>query len=369
MELLLNKIRLFFKHSISLAILLGLLVCCTPKESTEVQNCTFNQTEMLAAYYSTTINPSISTLTSAAEALNNQIQNQDINLSTLDATRGLYINLLDAYQAWEIFKFHPSSANGTMYNRLNIFPTDTTAVLNNNLNQTADVSILVKDQVGLPALEFLLFGNEGMSNEAVVNRLTAGNYSYLKALSQNILNNLTAFQTDWNNYSSAFTTTTGSGDGTPLALFANSFVQDFEYLKNVKMKIPAGRYDRVLKPHFAEGYFAQKSIDNLLLHLDRLINVFNNNDASGLDDYCACLSVNRTSSTSLDNDILNGFNTARNTLSNLQGKKIQDVLNSPTDLDVFNTTIDQLQAITPFLKSEMIPYMGVKISYQDNDGD
>ena len=369
MELLLNKTLPFFKHSISLALLLGFLTYCTPKEKTEIQSCSFDQTEMLAAYYSTTINPRLNNLKIAAESLNNQIQTQDINLGNIDATRGLYIKLLDAYQAWEIFKFHPSSANGTLYNRLNIFPTDTTSVLNNNENQISDVSVIVKDQVGIPALEFLLFGNEGMTKKSVANRLAVGNYTYLRALSQNILDNLSAFQTDWTNYSTSFTTTTGSGDGTPIALFANSFVQDFEYLKNVKMKIPAGRYDRVLKPHFAEGFFAQKSIDNLLLHLDRIISTFKNSDDLGLDDYCACLSVNRTSSTSLDNDILNGFNNARNTLANLQGKKIQDVLNSPSDLDIFNSVIDQLQAITPFLKSEMIPYMGVKISYQDNDGD
>jgi len=284
-----------------------------------------------------------------------------------------------AYKAWEAcseFEFGPASDQSLMTTTINVFPTDT-ALIKNNIN----TGVYVIDGIsnlkaqGFPAIDFLLFGSD---NASVLAKFTtdskaAAAKQYLTAVTGSVKTKANAVVTAWaetgGNYINKFISATGVNAGSSLSLLVNALVHDYDVvLKNYKIGIPFGRYGPNTIPQDpakVEAYYSGISVQLLVLQVQAIQNIYMGSAGLGLDDKVAATNV-QSNGQPLNNVIKTQIATV---LAKLQA--IPDPLsgaiqgNSAAVGDAYT----EVQKLVVLLKVDMCSALGVKIAFQDDDGD
>jgi hypothetical protein len=224
---------------------------------------------------------------------------------------------------------------------------------------------------GFPALDYLLFAN---GNQTTLARFTtdpnaAGAKQYLAALSASVKSKSGAVSNAWSasggNYLKTFINATGVDAGSSLSLMVNACVQDFDVnLQNYKIGIPIGLYGASVLPKSptkVEGYYSGFSDQLLIKQVQTIQNIY----LGGLDDKVAA-------TTAVNNgQPLNDVIKAELTVLLTKIQALPDPLstgiidNSPAISDAYT----EIRKTTVLLKVDLPSALGIKISFQDNDGD
>ena len=280
-----------------------------------------------------------------------------------------------AYGSWAAsseFEFGPAADLFLTTHFINSFPTDTVTIRNNVNGAAYAIDGLGNYAAqGFPALDYLLFANGSVTTLArfTTDANAAGAKQYLAALSASLKTKAAAVSNAWSasegNYLKTFINATGVDAGSSLSLMVNAYVQDFDVnLQNFKIGIPIGLYGPSVLPKSptkVEAYYSGLS-DQLLI---KQVQAFQNIYLGGLDD--------KVSATSAVNNgqPLNDVIKAELTVLLTKIQALPDPLstgiinNSPAISDAYT----EIRKTTVLLKVDLPSAVGIKISFQDDDGD
>lgn len=281
----------------------------------------------------------------------------------------------DAYAAWEScseFQFGPMLDLSLTTHFTNSFPADTSVIKSNIAGASYTLDGLSNFAAqGFPALDYMLFAND---NSAALARFTtdpnaAGARQYLAALTTALKTKASAVLNAWSasgsNYLDRFSKATGVDAGSSLSLLLNAFVQDFDVtLQNYKIGIPIGKYGPntlPIAPEKVEGYYSGISVALLVAQVKAIQNIY----LGGLDDKVAATTATNNGMP-LNDAIKNQINTLLAKLQALPDPLSTDIKNNITAV---NDTYTEVRKLTVLFKADMSSALGVKISFQDDDGD
>lgn len=361
-----------------LGMILFLFSCKDEKNNNN--NTDLDQTALLENYADNLIIPSYQVLKEKVDSLNTVTdafaQNPDLQkLEVLQRTfRSTYRN----WQNAELYEFGPA-ANVLLRSSFNTFPTDTFSINQNiasgNYNLDAASNI---DAVGLPALDYLLFGVRPDNNAIVAYYSDSNNGSnrltYFQDLVSEIKTKSSAVLQEWEvNYRDAFVQNTGTDIGSSLSLLVNQFNFEYELIKNPKIGIPLGvkSLDQE-QPGRVEALYSGVSIELALENMDNIIRVFKGESlntaqsGTGLENYLDDLGAKYSEDQLLSEAILNQFDNARTAISAIPEPLKEAVQNNKS---LVQSAYDEIQKAVVLIKTDMTSAMGIQITYQDNDGD
>lgn len=349
---------------------------CAPEE--DLVNCDFDQQSMLTNYADNVIVPRFEDLSTGMTLFKGAVEafNANPTIGLLNELRITFASNYLAYQHCGTFAFGPGLIDGSAFReRFNTFPTNVTSIQNSIDNGSA-ASATPNSAVGFPAVEYLIFGQEGTSDQQIVDQFStapdaANRKAFLLQLVEEMQQTTDDIVAGWGTYRSQFVSSTGVAQGSSVSLLVNELNFDSEVLKNFKFKIPLGKFNGgIVIPENVEGLYAGNSLELAEEHSVALKNVFtgtgtNGADGQGLDDYLECLNAGGEEEP-LRDAMLEQFDAIRAGIQSVPGPLSEALVSNKAIVD---DAYDQMQLMVPLMKHEMTSILGVQINYQDNDGD
>jgi predicted lipoprotein len=235
-----------------------------------------------------------------------------------------------------------------------------------------------KDAQGFPAIDYLLNGiastNAGVITNYTTDAQATSRKQYLQALATKMLTKVTDVKTAWNTYRNTYVSSTGTDAGSSISLTTNAFIQYYErYLRSGKVGLPAGSMTGVAAPTLTEAYYTPTLSKELAVAAMNAVKNFyngkgysNNTDGMGFNDYLMAIGTKDQNGKAMATVINDNLTSASNSLSSFPATIRAGVSNNrPEILAIY----EQLQAIVPLLKVDMVSAFGISITFTDNDGD
>lgn len=255
---------------------------------------------------------------------------------------------------------------------INTFPTDTNRI--NDYISTGEYSLSTSSNFkakGLPALDYLLYSVERKDEAAKFSEKKRLNY--IKDLIIDIKANVESVREEWQSYREEFISKTGNDVGSSLSQMINEFVYDYEITKNAKLAIPIGLRSTDILPYNFEAPYSQLSSSLLTENFNAyrtLITGPDNNDETKTDNLYEYLNeISATRGDSLLADvILREFDETVLIFNKTDVSFFKSVFVESQRL-IIEDIYKNMQETTVLLKNDMTSALGIRITYQDNDGD
>ncbi|MBE9583082.1 imelysin family protein [Mucilaginibacter sp. JRF] len=246
---------------------------------------------------------------------------------------------------------------------LNSFPTDIPAIEGNVTRGSYDLTMnSTTVQQGFPALDHLLFASDALSK--LNSAGNANRKKYVKDLLTRMKTLVAGVLSNWkDSYRADFIGNTRSDAGSPIAFMINQFAYEMDQMKGPRIGWPYGKQSGgVQYPQNVEGYNAGISIALATENLTNLKAMYTGGgNGKGMADYLIALKKEQ-----LNTDVLKQFDAAITAL-----KTIPDPYS--TALTANRTQIDaayiEIQKLLTLIKTDVASATGVRITYQDTDGD
>ncbi len=276
------------------------------------------------------------------------------------------------YQRVDLFEFGPAE-NMIVRSNFNIFPTDSVQIKNNITAANYDLAAVNNfDAKGLPALDFLLYGNNQTETE-VINSFTSSvnRKQYVSDLLSDLSSKINSVINSWNSYRGTFINSLGTDVGSSLGFLVNQINFEMDYLKNAKIGTPLGKKTLgVVAPDKCEAFYGGQSVKYALESLELIENAYLGRSYAGVnglgfDDYLDHLKVQHNEVT-LNGAIIAQFALAKTKLLALANPLSAQVVVNTAAVDAAYVELVKLLVL---LKTDMPSSLGVIITYQDGDGD
>jgi predicted lipoprotein len=324
----------------------------------------FDKGAMLVNYADQLITPAYSSLQQQLDLLETAT-NIFLNAPSAASQATLKPVFKSAYLQFErvsVDQFGP--AEKVLFNNfLNTFPTDNAVIEGNIARGTYDLGLNTAISLqGFPALDHLLF-----SNDAVV-KLTGNNAAKYKKYVQDVISRMKSLNTgvlnSWKgSYRAEFTGNTRSDAGSPIAFMINQFAFEMDQMKGPRIGWPYGKQSGGIQyPQNTEGYSSGISAALAVENLTNLKNMFNGaGSGKGMSDYLVALKKQQLSA-----DVLKQFDVAINSLKAVPDPLSTALVNNKTQIDA---AYKEIQILLTLIKTDVASATGVRITYQDTDGD
>lgn len=345
----------------------GLIIACSKKSGpgdTQPTVNGFDKGAMLGNYADNLIIPAYDGLQQQLTLLETGI-NTFLNAPSATTQQALIPVFKSAYLQFEkvsVDQFGP--AEKVLFNNfLNTFPTDNAVIDGNITRGTYDLGLNTAiSQQGFPALDYLLFAPDALqklagSNSANYKKYVRDVVAKMKALNTTVLNN-------WKNtYRVEFAGNTKSDAGSPIAFMINQFAFEMDQMKGPRIGWPYGKQSGGTQyPQNTEGYRAGISVALAVENLTNLKNMFNGGgNGKGMSDYLVALNKQQ-----LSTDILKQFDVTINSLKAIPDPLSTALVNNKTQIDA---AYREIQILLTLIKTDVASATGVRITYQDTDGD
>lgn len=340
--------------------------------------CDFDEQGMLTNIADEIIIPRFETLSTGTTLLEGAIDAfvAAPDEGSLVEVRVTFVPTYVAYQRCTPFAFGPGLINGVPFReRFNTFPTNT-ALIESSIANGTSVANSGKAAVGFPAMEWLIFGDGTLTDAQIVELFVSDPNAvarklYLQQLASELRSTTGNMLNGWQSYRSGFIANTGTADGSSISLLVNDFNQDYEILKNFKLKIPLGKFNGgVVIPSSVEGYYAQNSMRLINEQMDGLVDLYNgvgenNADGSGLYELVKCYNANYEGK-DLEDEIRERLESIKTKLQAVPDPLSETLLNNKPLVD---EAYQEIQMLVPLIKHEMTSAVSVQITYQSGDGD
>lgn len=297
-------------------------------------------------------------------------------MATLTDVQNKFKNAYTSWTACSEFEFGPAEDIFLTTHFTNSFPADTTIIINNINGAAYAIDGLGNFAAqGFPALDYLLFASGSAATLArfTTNSNATGAKQYLAALSASLKTKSAAVATAWSasggNYLSKFIKATGTDAGSSLSLLVNAYVKDFDVtLQNYKIGIPIGLYGPSVlpkSPEKVEAYYSGFSDELLVAQIQAYQNIYAGGSDKGLDDKVAATNVQKNG-LPLNEAIKNQIATVLSKMQALPAPLSEGIRNNSTTI---NEAYTEVRKLTVLLKVDMCSALGIRISFQDDDGD
>jgi predicted lipoprotein len=337
--------------------LLSLAVSCKDKQTKPTD--TFEKKDILVNLADNWIIPSYNELKGKLDNLNSNWTAFKANPSqeNLVLVQTSWKSAYISFQKVKFIDFGPAM-NNALPGALGTFPTDTSVIESNISSGNYDLATFSNvSAIGLPAMDYLFFETNALSNLQNTNR-----QQYVSDLLEKITSETNYVVTNWSTYRATFIDGTGTSSTSPFSQLVNAFCKDYDLLKNSKIGIPLGKQSLgIQRLEYLEARYSKIGKELILENFKTFRSVYTGLNGIGFDDYLIVLektSLNSTISTRLDFMIAEP-QTWTSDLENM-------MVNSSQTVDDYYTYV---QNSLVYLKTDMTSAFGILITYQDNDGD
>ena len=340
----------------------------------------FERSEMLANMGNNIIIPAYTAFQGAVDALDVAGQAFE-SAPSLESLATLQEALKEARLAWQdvsLFQFGPAETFA-LRGSLNTYPANTDQVDANMASGSYVLGTLGNIAAGgFPALGYLLHGAE-FSQEELVTLFTtdASAASRMKYVVDNlefIKTNVDLVANQWmpagGNYIETFLSEDNGGVdvGSSLGQLVNAMVLHYErFIRDGKVGIPAGvRSSGVPRPKTTEAYYGGYSVELAVQSVEALGRLYEGTSFAGEEGVGLNENLEFLEASSLADDITS---TVENVVSSLEGLSDPLAKQIDSDVDEVVTAFTGMQQLVVLLKADMTSFLGVTITFQDNDGD
>ncbi len=349
---------------ISLILLVTLLLVQCKKKETEQAAC-FDKASLLNNIGSNIAVPRYQALDDKIQELQNCWNDFKLapTIANLHELKTNWKTTNHSFQKVKVFNFGPALQHGLSAG-MGTFPTDTIKIQNNMTIQGVNLYTSDNvDAVGLPALEFLFF-----NDQALTNLVDADQSNYVDQLLMKMIGESSAVLNAWNSgYLETFKSGTGTESTSGFSLLVNAFNFDYELAKNAKLGIPIGKQSLgIPQLEYEEAPYSKSSLKLLKENVSGLYDLYRgigpfNSTLIGFSDYLIALEKE-----SIDNEIKSRFEGILSDIEALNEDLALEVQNQPAKLE---SLYAEMQNLVVYLKTDMTSAFSVLITYQDNDGD
>ncbi|GAA4312179.1 imelysin family protein [Mucilaginibacter gynuensis] len=361
-----KTIRIKTGISIAVLALTLFIIACSKKSATDnsPQADGFDKGAMLTNYADNLIIPAYTGLQQQIALLETSTNNflttpTSANQLVLKATfKTAYLQ----YEQVSVDQFGP--AERVLLNSfLNTFPADNAVIDGNITRGTYDLTLnSTINQQGFPSLDYVLFAPDALTKFTGGTAANRKKYvqdliSRMKSLTANVLNT-------WKDtYRADFVKNTRSDAGSPIAFLINQFAYEMDQMKGPRIGWPYGKQSGgVQYPDKTEGYHVGISVALAVENLTTLKKMFTgNNSGKGMSDYLVALNKK-----SLSDDVLKQFDIAIGKLNAIPDPLSTALVNNKTEIEA---AYREIQILLTLIKTDVASATGVRITYQDTDGD
>lgn len=289
-------------------------------------------------------------------------------LSNLNQAQTAFNNAYNTWERVQFLQFGPAESP-ILRTVFNFYPTDTTEVVAAIQSGSFDITTLGSDAQGLPALEFLLFGNT-RDNQSVLDFIEANKDAVpmMIALAEKLHVNAESVLDNWkNSYKTSFISKEGVDIGSSFGIMTNAIIGDFEaYCRDGKVGIPLGvRTLGIPQLNLIEGKKSNTSLTLLLNYIQAYKNFFRGGGGLGYDDYLNTIGA-KYNDENLSDVIINQMTVIETKIEALNEPFETEIVNNKENVE---SLYQELQKLTVLLKIDMASSMSILITYQDADGD
>jgi predicted lipoprotein len=244
-----------------------------------------------------------------------------------------------------------------------MFPADINDIENNSSSGTYNLLVNSSvDEQGFPAMDYLLFAENALqkfSEPTAPNRI-----KYVKDILARMKTLVNTVLTEWqSSYRTEFISNTRTDVGSPIGYLVNQFAFEMDQLKGPRIGWPFGKQSGgVIFADKSEAFYSGLSLPLAIENLSNLKNAYmGGSNGKGIDDYLTALNKQE-----LNTDVLSQFDVAINKL-----KAIPDPLSTAftQHKDLVDAAYKEIQTLLTLLKTDVASATGVRITYQDSDGD
>ena len=348
------------------------LIACGDNNGSDQEEDSFDRGAFLEAVADNLIIPNFETLQNSVDALSTASEAflQNPNETNLETLRSSWRQAVIDHQHCSAFGFGPAQLLlGDYASVLGVFPANEAKIEAFLLDPAFDLgNSFDRDIRGFYGVEYLIFGN-GISDSEVIDRFDQNRKNYLSLLIDELKSTFDTIVLEWNtSYRQEFTSNDGTSAGSPLSLFYNSFIKDYENLKNFKLELPAGLtagQDQA-DGSLVEAYYSGISKRLIFEHFENSKNIWfglgrNGAESIGFEEYLKTV----VGGQELVDQTITALDQIDMAIATLPEGPLSENLTSPEVVDLR----DALQANTANFKSSIVSLLGLTITFNSGDGD
>lgn len=272
------------------------------------------------------------------------------------------------------FNFGPA-LDELVHNRIDKWPTNIAFIENfihtEDTITSAFINSIGSTSVGLPAMEYLIFGPDGES--AIIDSFTVSVYAeqrkqYLLSLALSLELAADILIDIWtergDNYVADFKAATGNGLDGSVNILVNQLIAQTERTMRNHLLDPLEYSD----PEQVEAPYAQTSLPMVRENVIAIRNTFNggtNATDIGLDDYLDDVDA-KYDGTPLSQTINGQIDLVLSKLDAIPAPLADAVVNSPNEVQ---DAADALRDLLALVKIDLASSLAVTVTFSDNDGD
>jgi len=355
-----------------LVLALGLYSCGDDDSNTDVDTPEFDRAALLESVADNLIIPNFETLQASvndlAEATNTFVQTTTED--NLIALRSEWQEAVIDHQHCSAFGFGPADLLlGTYAEVLGAFPASETKIEERILDPNFDLpNSFDRDVRGFYGVEYLIYGN-GQSDSELIAGFDQDRKDYLVLIVTEMKTTFDNIVNEWNgSYRAEFIGNDETSAGSPISLYYNGFVKDYENLKNFKLELPGGLSADQENPDgtLVEAFYSGLSRDLIVEHFESSTNIWfgrtrGETETIGFRAYLESV-VGGPELVTTTIAAIEDIDTA---IANLPQGRLSDNVDS----DEVRILRDELQANTANFKSSIVSLLGLTITFNSGDGD
>jgi hypothetical protein len=359
-----------------IAVIITMLTITACRKDSPEERVDFDRQAMLENYSLHLIQPAYGQLLEEAASLENAWAafSSDATEGNLQNVRDQWLTTAVAWQSANAFNFGPAGEEGLrkgLIEEIGTFPVDTDKI--ETLVSTGDVSLnnFDRDSRGILAIEYLLYGTTGSTQDVLQALQDENRRAYLAAILRHLFTEVERIVSAWEDYQSEFISNDGTDVGSATSQLYNEFVRSYEAAKNFKVGLPAGKRagQSQSEPRLVEAYYSGSSLVLLKAHLAALDRIYYGRSLSGTDGMGF-------------HEYLQAVEGGPELISatQIQWQSVQNVLDQMPSTTSFSELIAQndptverlhteMQKQIRFFKSDMSSLLGIAITFNSGDGD
>ncbi|MFN0049341.1 MAG: imelysin family protein [Cytophagales bacterium] len=329
---------------------------------------------MLAFYADSLIIPTFESLQIDVNNLNTSIEAFALSQTSenLIAIQQKYKASALSWQKASPFDFtYSEDENGILLSdNVNIFPTSVSKIETAIEAGNNTFTFSNRDARGFQALDYLLFRLDDNNTVLLGSFSDAKRMAYLKAVSVELKKNIDKATTNWKQNRANFIQNDGTAVGSSTSELYNSFLSNFEELKNFKLRLPLGKNAGQTQTEIAqlECYYSGYSLEMLKANMNAAENTWygrkqNSISFKGFHTYLSNISGGE----SLVNQTIAQLKAMNTNMNNIPSGRLSSTITS--NFTMVEQAYNEISKLTRYWKSDMSSLLGIAITYSSGDGD
>lgn len=374
------NIKPYIKIIPILVMLVLVWACSSDDTPTETPVADFDRQAMLLNWADNIIVPSFEAFQTKMNAFESSTEMfvDAPNEANLVALRSAWREAYIAWQYVSMFEIGPAE-NNDFRNRMNIYPTNINGIENNIAASNYDLtSVSSHDEIGFPAVDYLINGISGTDATIVAVYSSAANAENYKNYLQDVVSYMqtltSAVVNEWaSSYRDVFVSNDDSSANGSVSNFVNDYIFYYEKaLRAGKIGIPAGVFANTTLPNNVEalydGELSKQLFDTALNAVQNLFvgkHFTASTTGESLSSYLDFLNSIK-SGEDLSTLINNQFSSARVAAASLNDNFAMQIESNNT---LMLATYGELQTNVVLLKVDMLQALDINVDFVDADGD